>query len=300
MILVIGATSFIGPAVLESLFEKNNDIKCFVRTGSNNAKLKAIKEDLARRTRVKKELYFCTGNLLSPDSIFNCLKDIDSVVYLIDLKHTLLLKNLIQSITRTSVKRAVFISSTTVLVPQESAVRDSKIESEKIIEQSGLEWTILRPSMIYGTPDDRNYSKMLCFIKKRGFFVMFGSGQNLIQPVFISDVADAVSLVLKNKKTYKKTYEICGKKPLKYIDMLNIVSAGTRKKFKIIRLPLKISKAIIKSYCRIIPKSSLKPDMIERMEFDKAYSYEDAANDFGFSPMDFEQGIAKLIQDLQV
>jgi nucleoside-diphosphate-sugar epimerase len=299
MILIIGATSFIGPAVLESLFEKNNDIKCLVRTSSNTAKLKGIKEDLAKRTRVTKEVFFCTGNLLSPDSIFNCLKDIDSVVYLVDLKHTLLLKNLIQAITRTSIKRAVFISSTTVLVPQGSAVRNSKLESEKLIEQSGLEWTVLRPAMIYGTPDDQNYSKMLYFIKKRRFFVMFGSGQNLIQPVYVSDVANAVSLVLENKKTYKKTYEICGKKPVKYIDMLNIVRSRTKKPFKIIRLPLKISKVIIKSYCRIVSKSSLKPDMIERMEFDKAYSYEDAANDFGFSPMDFEQGIEKLIQDLQ-
>ena len=40
--------------------------------------------------------------------------------------------------------------------------------------------------------------------------------------------------------------------------------------------------------------------MIERLEFDKAYSYDEAAKDFGFTPVSFEQGIEKLIKDLEV
>ena len=69
--------------------------------------------------------------------------------------------------------------------------------------------------MIYGSEDDRNYSKMLDFIKKHGFFVMFGNGENLIQPVFIEDVASAVAAVIENNRTFKKIYTLCGKEAYK-------------------------------------------------------------------------------------
>ncbi len=290
MILVIGATSFIGPPVLKSLLEKNRKIKCLVRTGSNTDKILQVNAGIS----------LCTGNLLSPDSIFNCLKEVESVVYLVDLKNTQLLKNFLLTVSKTAIRRIVFLSSTTVLVPQKSQIKDLKIESEDLIKGMELDWTILRPTMIYGTEDDMNYSKMLNFIKKRGFFVMFGNGQNLIQPIHVDDVAEAISLVLGSNLTFKKTYEICGKNPVKYIDMLKIIQSRTKRPFKIVKLPLKLSKAFVSSYSRISHGSSLKPDMIERLEFDKAYSYDKAVKDFGFSPISFEQGIEKLINDLQV
>ena len=300
MILIIGATSFIGPSVLDSLLEKNDTVKCLIRTDSITEKLQRVRDESIKKSRANKDVLFVTGNLLSSDSILNCLREIDSIVYLVDLKNTAFLKNLLLAVSKTEVKRAVFISSTTVLVPQENRIRDLKIQSEGLIRRSDLDWTILRPTMIYGTEDDRNYSKMLRFIKHRGFFVMFGSGQNLIQPVYVRDVAEAVSQVMENKQTFKKTYEICGKNPVKYIDMLNIINSMTKKKFKVVRLPLKLSKAMVSFYCRMFPGSALKPEMIERMEYDKAYSYENAAGDFGYSPVDFEKGIENLIRHLQV
>jgi nucleoside-diphosphate-sugar epimerase len=298
MILVIGATSFIGPSVIKRLLKRNNSIKCLIRTGSSVDKILKRNEKFIEENNSDKKIYFSTGNLLSTDSLFDSLSGIDTIVYLIDLENTQLLENLLLAVSRTSIKRAVFISSTTVLVPQNSAVKEKKIYSEEQIKDSSLDWTILRPTMIYGTPDDKNFSKMLNFIKKRGFFVIFGNGQNLIQPVYIDDVSEAISLVLDNKKTYKKIYEISGKNSLKYFQMLKIIQSKVKRPFKIIRLPINLSRKIVSLYCRIFKKSSLRPDMIERMQFDKAYSYENAAKDFKYSPTSFEAGIRKLIDEL--
>jgi nucleoside-diphosphate-sugar epimerase len=297
MILVIGATSFIGPAVVEKLLGNNYNVKCLVRTDSNIEKLTRITDD---NNKLKnKKIEFVTGNLQSSDSIFNSLKEIDSAVYLVDIINTNFIKNFLTAISKTKIKRAVFLSSTTVLVPLKNKAKDLKLESEDIIKKSNLDYTILRPTMIYGSRQDRNYSKMINFIKKRGFFIIFGSGNNLIQPIYIGDVAEAVSLVIKNPKTFKKSYEICGKEPIKYKDMLEIAKDKLKKPFKIVKLPLKLSKVCVNIYNKIFPQSELKPDMIERMEIDKAYSYEEASKDFGFSPISFKQGIDKLIKELK-
>ncbi len=334
--LIIGATSFIGPFVLEKIlpvFSGQEDIvTCLVRTGTDEEKLLRLK---GLALSYNRKINFTTGNLLSSDSIYNCIKDAsrsnrsgstycsdqpvrpdcsdntdyadstdcpDCLIYLVDLRNTTFIKNLLSAVSRTSIKRAVFVSSTSVLVPFEYEMKKAKFESEKLIEdfgrRTGFEYTILRPTMIYGCTDDRNYSKMLNFIKERGFFVMFGNGQNLIQPVFIEDMAGAVAAVISNIRTFNKIYTLCGREPIKYKDMLLTVKNLVKKPFKIIRLPLLASKFLVTVYSKIFPKSNLKPDMIERMQVDKAYSYEDAQKDFGFSPVPFRQGIEVLIRKM--
>ena len=82
--------------------------------------------------------------------------------------------------------------------------------------------------------------------------------------------------------------------------MLLTVKSLVKKPFKIIRLPLLASKFLAAVYSKVFPKSNLKPDMIERMQVDKAYSYEAAENDFGFSPIPFSQGIETLIRKMDL
>lgn len=304
-LFIIGATSFIGPYVLgrilSALHGQEDLVTCLVRDSTDKEKLAKIK-DLALSQGIKTN--FVTGNLFSSESIYNCIKEADCLIYLVDLKNTHFIKNLLSAISKTAIKRAVFVSSTSVLVPFEYEMKKAKLESESHIEdfgrREGFDYTILRPTMIYGCEDDRNYSKMLNFIKKRGFFVMFGNGENLIQPVFIEDVAGAVAAVISNNRTFNKIYTLCGKEPIKYKDMLLAVKSLVKKPFKIIRLPLLASKLLVAAYSKIFPKSNLKPDMIERMQVDKAYSYDAAQKDFGFSPIAFSQGIEVLIRKMDL
>jgi len=292
MILLIGATSFLGPHVLGKLLENSYRVNCLVRTDSNKSKLEEASRSLG------KEVKFSTGTLQSGDSIISAIKAADIIIYMIDLKHTQLLKNFLGAANRAGTKRVVFISSTTVLIPAENKIKEEKINSERLIKKSKLDYTILRPAMIYGCPDDTNFSKMIRFIKKRGFFITFGSGNNLIQPIYIGDVACAAARVLGNKKTYGKTYNLAGQKPLKYNDMIKIVKSKMGKQFKVIKLPIGLSKFLISVYSKISKNPVLTPEQIERMGIDKRYSYEEAKRDFGFSPISFESGIEKLIKEL--
>lgn len=294
MVLLIGATGFLGPPVLKKLLEAGYEVNCLVRTDSDRSGLL----DMAKSAG--KSISFSSGTLQSSDSIISAIKKADSVIYMVDLKHTGLLQNFLSATRRSGIKRVVFISSTTVLIPQGSTIKDRKIDSEKLITGSELDYTILRPAMIYGSKDDNNFSKMIRFIKKKGFFVIFGNGNNLIQPVYIEDVADSISRILDNRKTCGKIYNIAGKNSLKYRDMLDIVRNKLKKHFRIIRLPLKLSRFLISIYSKISGNPSLTPGQIERMGVDKTYSYQKAADDFHFSPLRFEDGIEKLIKELDV
>ncbi len=292
MISLIGATGFLGPSVLEKLLKRGYEVNCLVRTSSNTSKLeeKAVKAD--------KKVIFSHANLNSTDSIILPLKNAEGAVYMVDLENTDLLENFIHAANRAGLKRVVFISSTTVLIPLDSKLKDNKIASENVIEKSRLDYTILRPSMIYGSCDDSNFSRMIYFIKKRGYFVTFGNGKNLIQPVYIEDVADAVASVIANEKTFKKTYDLAGKNPITYNKMIEIVKEKLNRQFKVLKIPIGPGKFLVSIYNLFSRSSGLTSDQIERMRIDKSYSYDDAAVDFGFSPLGFEEGIEKLIRAL--
>ncbi|MDZ7836922.1 MAG: hypothetical protein U5N58_02670 [Actinomycetota bacterium] len=87
MIVLIGATSFIGPTVLKKLLEKEYEVKCFVKSGADISRLQQT------ATAMKKEIILARGNLNSADTIFSCTKETEAIVYLTDLKNSYYVKN---------------------------------------------------------------------------------------------------------------------------------------------------------------------------------------------------------------
>jgi len=292
MIYIAGGTSFLGQRVVKRFLEEKYDVTCLSRSEETKNKLFKLKE------KYNGNLNIVSGNLQNPNSLFYGLTGVQTAIYLVRLEYTDYVKNFIYSAKKLGVKRVVFISSTTVLLPYDLDVKKQKLESEEMIKNSGLDYTILRPTMIYGGEGDNNFSKMLKFIKTKKFFVVFGNGENLIQPIYVDDVASAIISVLDNEKTIGKTYEICGKEPIKYIEMLKIVKDKLKSNFMIIRLSIGFSKFVVKVFKGVFKNFDLDVSQIEGMKIDKAYSYEDALRDFGFNPLPFEVGIEKEIKEL--
>jgi nucleoside-diphosphate-sugar epimerase len=139
---------------------------------------------------------------------------------------------------------------------------------------------------------------MLNFIKRKGFFVIFGNGKNLIQPIYVDDVINAILNVLDNPATYKKTYEICGKEAIRFEEMLQITKNKLKRNFRVIKLSVGISKFIVNIYSKIVKNSDLNPKQIEGIKIDRTYSYSEAQKDFEFSPIPFEEGIEKEIKEI--
>ncbi len=90
------------------------------------------------------------------------------------------------------IRRAVFVSTTAVTTTLAAATKSVRLAAERRIRSSGLQWTILRPTMIYGAPGDRNLSRLLALLRRTPLLPVPGGGRHLQQPVHVADVADAV------------------------------------------------------------------------------------------------------------
>ena len=98
-----------------------------------------------------------------------------------------------------------------------------RFDSEKYIKKSGLEWTIIRPTMIYGSAKDRNMIRLIKFLDKFRFFPIFGNGRYLQQPVFVKDLAWAIVEASTNNNSKLKAINIAGQDYKTFNEIIDIM-----------------------------------------------------------------------------
>jgi nucleoside-diphosphate-sugar epimerase len=156
---------------------------------------------------------------------------------------------------------------------------------------SGLQYTILRPTMIYGSPRDRNMWRLIRFLRYSPVVPVFGDGLSLQQPIYVDDVARAVVSCLPGGKTACKSYNIAGKQPLTYNGVIDTIARQLKKRVWIWHIPADPVIALLSFFEHLRFPTPIKAEQIQRLNENKNFSYADAERDFGFRPLSFEEGV---------
>ena len=127
--------------------------------------------------------------------------------------HVELPRRLVQACLRNGVRRIVHVSALGVpdagQDPAGSMYLRSKADGERVIRESqGLDWTIMRPSVIFG-PEDR-FLNMFAAMQRLLPVVPLARASAKLQPVYVGDVAQAIVNALDDPATYGRTYELAG------------------------------------------------------------------------------------------
>lgn len=278
MILLTGATGFLGGYVLEELLKRGHEVTCFVRETSDLDKIKQL------------NVPYVFGELYDYSSLYHALKDKEALINIASLGfgHA---PNLIRACQQTNNKRAIFISTTGIFTKLNPTSKEIRIEAERLIKESQLHYTIIRPTMIYGTPKDRNIWRLIKYLKKIPLLPIMGNGTYLQQPVYVKDLAWAVVSAFETDLTIKKSYNISGLKALSYNEIIDYTSYALGKKVFKIHVPMKLSYNLLQLYEKISSKPKLKAEQVLRLNENKDFSYEEATKDFGYKPKSFEEGI---------
>lgn len=284
-VLVAGATGFTGSRVVPLLLEREHSVRCFVRKDSSLKRLPIEKVDLAY------------GSFEEIDSFAKALGGIDLFINVASLGfgHG---PEIVTTIENSGVSRAIFTGTTAVFTKLNAPSKVVRLAAEEAIHASSLDYTILRPTMIYGANDDRNMCRLVNFLLKWPIIPVFGSGQFLLQPVFVGDLAEAIVEVAFAKRCIRKEYNISGEKPLSYnevIDTLNNLLGRTVTK---VHISAWLVIAILRITEAIGIRLPLKAEQVQRLNEHKAFCHSEATHDFGYSPMDFKSGMAMELRSM--
>lgn len=226
-ILVLGGTGFTGRQVLKQLeIQDAIEVTCLVRSSSN-----------AIEWSGKLPLKIVVGDLGDTVSLNAAFKNQDMLIFVASMGFGHM-QNVVNSCLENNVKRAVFTSSTAIFTRLPAQSKDGRQAGEKQIMESSFDWTILRPTMIFGRKGDRNLERLVKNLKKFPLFFVPGAGQALQQPIFVDDVAKAVIQALATDKSVRKAYNISGEVPLTFNQLVISTASALGLKRAIVNLPL--------------------------------------------------------------
>ena len=284
-VVVTGATGFTGAYVVPRLLDAGHSVCCFVRPSSNRSSLAG------------QEVEFAEGDLDDASSLEQALRGRDALVNIASLGFGHAPK-IVEAIVRSGVRRAVFISTTALFTSLNAPSKTVRMAAEQTIRDSGIDYTILRPTMIYGSSKDRNICRLVRFLKRWPVIPIVGHGRHLQQPVYVADVAAAVAASLSTDVAIRKEYNISGAAPLTFNELIDTVCRKLHRRVFKLHLPAGIMIAALSALERVRIRLPIKAEQLERLNEDKAFDSEQAARDFGYAPLGFEEGIELQLAEM--
>jgi nucleoside-diphosphate-sugar epimerase len=196
------------------------------------------------------------------------------------------------------VPRLVMVGSTSAHSAHEFR-SGPKLRMEDLVRKSGLEYTLVRPTMIYGSELDKNVHRLLRFLDRSPVFPIFGPGTNLWQPVYHEDCARGVYEALARPAAVGRAYDLPGAAPFPYATLVETAARALGKETRLVRLPLEpIRRALLLAEMLRLPLP-VKSEQVLRLREDKAYPYDDARRDLDYDPRPFHEGVALEVARLR-
>jgi uncharacterized protein YbjT (DUF2867 family) len=278
-LLVTGGSGFLGEYVLREAARRGHQVTALARSRAAAAKVGWLGAQPV------------SGDLNQPGSLAAAF-DAGRCEVLINLAslgfgHT---PAILGATRAADIPRAVFVSTTAVMTTLPAQSRRIRLEAERQIADSGLDWTILRPTMIYGAPGDRNLSRLLVVLRRTPVLPVPAPGR-LQQPVHVADVADAVLAAAERDTATGITYDVAGPEPLTFGELLRTARRAVAGRARLVPVPLPPMVAAARGYELVARHPRIRAEQLRRLAEDKAFVIDAAMRDLGYAPRSFADGI---------
>ena len=283
-VLITGGTGLLGGALLDLLLAEGDEVRCMVREGSPNAsRLEGRRVEVVR------------GDAEDAASLSLALSGTEAMVHVAGIEHT---PQVLEAVRRSGIGRLVMVGSTSAHSRYGFRSRP-RLKMEGLVRGSGLACTIVRPTMIYGSELDKNVHRLLRFLDRSPVFPMFGSGENLWQPVYHRDCARGVYEALVRPVAVGRSYDLPGAEPLTYLELVRTAADALGRRPRIVKLPLEPVRRSLAAAERLRLPLPFGSEQVMRLREDKAYPYEKARRDLGYAPRPFGEGVALEVARLR-
>lgn len=163
----------------------------------------------------------------------------------------------------------------------------SKGEAQEIVAASSLEWTILRPSVIFG-PEDAFVNVLARIVRLTPFVLPLpGNGDSRFQPVAVSDVAAVIARALADDSTRRAMFPLGGPAPLTLREMAEriLVAMGTQR--QIVGVPSAAMRPLVSMLAHLLPKPPVTPELLDTLAIDNTVPDNSITTAFGLQPIPF-------------
>lgn len=203
--------------------------------------------------------------------------------------------NLVKVAVEAGTHRLILVHTTGIYSKYKAAgewYRQVERRIEKYIAGRDVLLTYLRPTMIYGNLNDRNIAIFMKMVDKLRVFPVVDGAKYELQPVWCGDLGKAYFQVLMNPTTAtKRNYNLSGGKPILLLDMLRVMARYLGVKNRFVSCPFWLAYSIAWAlFIASIGKIDYR-ERVQRLVEPRTFDHSDAARDFGYAPIPFEEGV---------
>ncbi len=300
-VFVTGGTGFVGRELAHRLYDAGHTIRLLVRKPNS----RTIR-DLASRCAAEVH----PGDVLRPDPLRASMQGADAVIHLVGIIsevgpgtfeniHIRGTQNVLAAAQQAGIRRFIHMSALGTRPSAASRYHQSKWLAEEAVRHSHLDWTIFRPSLIYG-PGDQFTNLFAKIIRLSPVVPVVASPRARFQPVSVEAVAQAFVKSLTIPKSIGQTCDLCGPETFTFEEMLDrILAVMGRKRLKV-RVPLWLARCQAACLEFIFPRllrkaPPLNRDQLIMLQEDNVGNPAPANGLFDLAHVPFDQGIALVL-----
>lgn len=300
-VLVTGATGFVGREALRQLRLAKHGLRVLAR----HPQSPQVQQLLASA-----EAEVSAGNIHEPASLAAAMTGVEAVIHLVGIiseigentfesVHARGTENVVAAAQAAGVRRFLHMSALGTRPNAVSRYHRSKWAAEEAVRNSGLDYTIFRPSIIFG-PEDSFVNLFARMSRWSPVLPVMGSGRSRFQPVAVETVAAAFVKCLGEPRPAGQVYELAGPETFSLLEILEVILEVTDRRRFILRLPLPLARAQATVMECIFPRFLGKPSPLNRdqllmLQEDNVGVAGPAQELLGLPAMHFKQRIAEYL-----
>ena len=300
-ILVTGASGFVGTYTLPALLAAGHRVVALVRTPTSGEVILG-RLDAAQRGHVELR----TGDVTRPETLPAALAGIAVVVHLVaiprdfrggaDLRiiNTEGTRAVVEAMKSAGVRRLIHMGAMGVADDPDLHYASSKAKAEALVEASGLDWTILRPSLQFG-PGDGFFNIIADLARlSPGVIPVPGRGDSRFQPIHVEDVARVVTDSVADPGTIGASLDLGGPRYWTYREITEEVLRALGKRRLIVPMPVPLIRLVAGTSELVRLPFPVATDQLRQLRLDNIGPLDLIPTRFGWTPRDMAGSLGYL------